>query len=150
MKDRTAPALSPLLGHPGGFGACLFSEPTQVRLVNSSSRCSGRVEVHHNQQWGTVCDDSWDLSDAEVVCRQLGCGLAVSAPGRAPFGQGHGPIWLDEVNCTGMEGAITECNFKPWGVHNCNHSEDVGVVCSGKPGPGHGFREKFFCRYTCI
>ena len=118
--------------------------------MNSSSRCSGRVEVHHNQQWGTVCDDSWDLSDAEVVCRQLGCGLAVSAPGRAPFGQGHGPIWLDDVNCTGMEGAITECNFKPWGVHNCNHSEDVGVVCSGKPGPGHGFREKSFCRYACI
>ncbi|KAM6184279.1 scavenger receptor cysteine-rich domain-containing group B protein-like [Sarcoramphus papa] len=106
------------------------TEPTQVRLVNSSNRCSGRVEVHHNQQWGTVCDDSWDLSDAEVVCRQLGCGRAVSAPGRASFGQGHGPIWLDDVNCTGMEGAITECNFKPWGVHNCNHSEDVGVVCS--------------------
>ncbi|NXH73287.1 DMBT1 protein, partial [Hydrobates tethys] len=105
-------------------------EPTQVRLVNGSSHCSGRVEVHHNQQWGTVCDDSWDLSDVEVVCRQLGCGLAMSAPGRAPFGRGHGPIWLDEMNCTGVEGAITECSFKPWGVHNCNHGEDAGVVCS--------------------
>uniref|UniRef100_A0A8C3CIX1 Soluble scavenger receptor cysteine-rich domain-containing protein SSC5D n=1 Tax=Cairina moschata TaxID=8855 RepID=A0A8C3CIX1_CAIMO len=106
------------------------SEPTQVRLVNGSSHCSGRVEIHHNQQWGTICDDGWDLRDAEVVCRQLGCGMAVSVPGKAYFGQGHAPIWLDEVNCTGTEGAITECSLEPWGEHNCNHNEDASVVCS--------------------
>uniref|UniRef100_G3UR43 Soluble scavenger receptor cysteine-rich domain-containing protein SSC5D n=1 Tax=Meleagris gallopavo TaxID=9103 RepID=G3UR43_MELGA len=106
------------------------SEPTQVRLVNGSSRCSGRIEVHHNQRWGTVCDDGWDLADAEVVCRQLGCGTAVSAPGKALFGQGHDPVWLDEVNCTGTEGAITECSLKRWGDHNCKHDEDASVVCS--------------------
>ncbi|NWI99197.1 DMBT1 protein, partial [Crypturellus undulatus] len=111
------------------------SEPTQLRLVNGDSHCSGRVEVHHNQQWGTVCDDSWGLSDAEVVCRQLGCGVAVSAPGNAPFGQGRDPIWLDEVNCKGTEGAITECGLKSWGAHNCDHAEDAGVVCSGKSKP---------------
>ncbi|NWI21698.1 DMBT1 protein, partial [Crypturellus soui] len=106
-------------------------------------RCSGRVEIHHNQQWGTVCDNSWGLSDAEVVCRQLGCGVAVSAPGNALFGQGRDPIWLAEVNCTGTEGAITECGLKSWGAHNCDHAEDASVVCSGKSSSGQSFRDYF-------
>lgn len=110
--------------------------------MNGSNHCSGRVEVHHNQQWGTVCDDGWDLRDAEVVCWQLGCGAAVEAPGKASFGQGHGPIWLDEVNCTGAEGGITECGLKPWGAPNCSHREDAGVVCSGKLGLARGCGEK--------
>ncbi|XP_067170477.1 deleted in malignant brain tumors 1 protein-like [Apteryx mantelli] len=120
----------------GNSDSCpIRAEPTQLRLVNGSSRCSGRVEVHHNQQWGTVCDDNWGFSDAEVVCRQLGCGMAISAPGKAQFGQGHDPIWLDEVNCTGTEGAITECGLNSWGAHNCDHGEDAGVVCSGESKP---------------
>ncbi|KFP75951.1 Galectin-3-binding protein A, partial [Apaloderma vittatum] len=98
--------------------------------VNGSSHCSGRVEVLHDQQWGTVCDDGWDLHDAEVVCRQLGCGAAVAAPGLAHFGRGRDSIWLDDVNCTGTESALSECGARPRGVHNCNHGEDAGVVCS--------------------
>jgi len=87
--------------------------------------------VFHGQQWGTVCDDSWDLTDAQVVCRQLGCRAAVSAPGSARFGQGTGQIWLDDVNCTGAETALSDCRAWSWGDHSCNHEEDAGVVCSG-------------------
>ncbi|XP_074978643.1 scavenger receptor cysteine-rich domain-containing protein DMBT1 isoform X1 [Caretta caretta] len=107
-----------------------ISEQTQLRLVNGPSRCAGRVEVFHNQQWGTVCDDSWDLTEARVVCWQLGCGTALSAPGRSQFGRGSDPIWLDEVNCTGTEAALSECRARPWGIHNCHHGEDASVVCS--------------------
>uniref|UniRef100_A0A3B3HNH8 SRCR domain-containing protein n=1 Tax=Oryzias latipes TaxID=8090 RepID=A0A3B3HNH8_ORYLA len=45
-----------------------------VRLENGSSRCSGRLEVKSNNSWSSVCEDDFDLLDAEVVCRELGCG----------------------------------------------------------------------------
>nr|XP_055037256.1 uncharacterized protein LOC129425315 [Misgurnus anguillicaudatus] len=102
-----------------------------LRLVNGSDSCCGRVEILHNGQWGTVCDDNWDLTDADVVCKQLNCGRAISAPKREAFGQGSGVIWLDDVGCSGNENTLTQCSHRGLGQHNCNHSKDTGLVCTG-------------------
>ncbi|XP_023803221.1 T-cell differentiation antigen CD6 isoform X2 [Cyanistes caeruleus] len=102
--------------------------PRALRLAGGRSRCEGRVELEQEGTWGTVCDDGWDILDADVVCRQLHCGHAVRAPGNASFGRGHGPILRDEVGCKGHERDLWEC---PAALeHDCSHKEDAGVVCS--------------------
>ncbi|XP_035386193.1 neurotrypsin [Electrophorus electricus] len=100
-----------------------------VRLTGGATPYEGRVEVYHAGQWGTVCDDQWDDSDAEVVCRQLGLGGTAKAWVGAYFGPGVGHVLLDEVGCTGNELSIEQCPKHGWGQHNCAHTEDAGVSC---------------------
>ncbi|KAK7174152.1 hypothetical protein R3I93_001364 [Phoxinus phoxinus] len=106
-------------------------QPTQegsVRLVGKVPS-SGRVEVYHDGQWGTVCDDGWDVAEAQVVCRQMGFPGAISVSFGGQYGEGSGPVWLDDMNCEGSESSLSECSFKGWGVTDCTHKEDAGVTC---------------------
>nr|XP_055045535.1 scavenger receptor cysteine-rich domain-containing group B protein-like [Misgurnus anguillicaudatus] len=103
-----------------------------IRLINGANLCRGRVEVLYNNQWGTICDAAWDLADAAVVCKSMGCGLPVAAMTGAFYGQGAGPVWLDSVSCSGNESAVTNCTSKALGTSTCSHGQDAGAACRGK------------------
>ena len=112
-----------------------LSEPDGLlRLVGGTTENEGRIEIFHNGEWGTVCDDSWDMADGEVACHQLGYPGADMTYIRAEFGLGNGRIWLDDMQCIGTEKTLPDCSHS-W-IHNCDHSEDAGLKCTlaaGKP-----------------
>ena len=93
------------------------------------------MEALYNGTWGTVCDDSWDLTDARVMCRQLGCGAALSAPAQSYLGGGSGHVMLDDVRRTGNEARLRQRTHNGCFSHSCRHP--AGGVCSGGPPPGH-------------
>ena len=101
-----------------------------VRLVDGPTKYEGRVEVYYNGEWGTVCDDGWDLNDAQVVCSEFDLGYAIFAAHGAFYGQGRGQIWLDNVECVGTERTIGNCSHRGWGtLRSCYHFQDAGVRC---------------------
>ncbi|XP_005530932.1 PREDICTED: lysyl oxidase homolog 2 [Pseudopodoces humilis] len=112
----------------------------QLRLAGQKRKHNeGRVEVFYNGEWGTVCDDDFSIHAAHVVCRELGYVEAVSWLPSSKYGKGEGKIWLDNVHCTGKESSLAACGSNGWGVSDCKHTEDVGVVCSEKRIPGFKF-----------
>ncbi|NWZ29718.1 C163A protein, partial [Asarcornis scutulata] len=129
LCNTSLPESHPAIGIVEDVGVVCRGD-RRVRLVDGAGRCAGRVEIYYQGRWGTICDDAWDLADAAVVCRQLGCGGALEAAGSAQFGEGSGQIWLDGVNCSGAEAALWDCPAKAWGQQDCRHKEDAGVICS--------------------
>eukprot|EP00057_Strongylocentrotus_purpuratus_P028572 XP_011683046.1 PREDICTED: neurotrypsin [Strongylocentrotus purpuratus] len=124
-------------GHPEDAGVrCLIAENT-LRLSGGADENEGRIEIYHDREWGTVCDDSWDIQDGVVVCRQLGYFGVDTVYTGAHFGVGSGTIWLDDMQCRGTEDRLSDCSGgSSWGVHNCSHAEDAGVRCSLTSGNG--------------
>ena len=134
-------------------GNCSYGD---LRLVGGPNQYEGRVEVCVDNQWGTVCDDNWDNTDAIVVCKQLGYAYTGSklhlsylrlfipllihsftfvggqAFSGAHFGAGTGPIFLDDVHCNSNVTRLLQCTSNPIASHNCAHSDDAGVRCDGK------------------
>ncbi|XP_008277166.1 lysyl oxidase homolog 3B isoform X1 [Stegastes partitus] len=103
---------------------------SNVRLKGGARVGEGRVEVLKDNEWGTVCDDRWNLLSASVVCRELGFGSAKEALTGGRLGQGMGPIYMNEVKCLGQEKSIMNCPFKNITSEDCQHMEDAAVRCN--------------------
>ncbi|XP_053197808.1 scavenger receptor cysteine-rich type 1 protein M130-like [Scomber japonicus] len=100
-----------------------------VRLVNGTSLCSGRLEVKSEQSWSSVCEADFDQQDAEVVCRELGCGAPSVLQG-ALYGEVEAPMWTKEFQCGGNESALLDCRRSDSARRTCSPGKAVGLTCS--------------------
>ncbi|XP_045928809.1 scavenger receptor cysteine-rich type 1 protein M160-like [Micropterus dolomieu] len=100
-----------------------------VRLVNGTSPCSGRLEVESNQLWSSVCEDDFNQQDAEVVCRELGCGAPSVLQG-ALYGEVEPPVWSKEFQCGGHESALLDCGSSGSARDTCSSGKAVELTCS--------------------
>ena len=112
-------------GHSAAGVVCVSG----LRLVGGTNDREGRVEILHDGRWGTICDDNWELVEANITCRQLGYNEAERYTSYSSFGRGRGPTWMDEIACTGRETRLEACPFPGWGIESCTHHEDAGVIC---------------------
>ncbi|XP_062296481.1 lysyl oxidase homolog 3B [Scomber scombrus] len=113
------------------------TERLKVRLTGYPRKHNeGRVELFYKGEWGTICDDDFSISNANVLCRQLGFVSATGWTHSAKYGKGLGKIWLDNVLCNGGEKSIEFCKSRGWGNSDCTHDEDAGVVCKDERIPG--------------
>ena len=113
----------------------------KVRLQSGKTINQGLVELFLNNTWGTICDDHWGIEEGNVICRMLNYSEgAWGTPCCGWFFGYHFPrkIWLDDVHCVGDERSIADCRHGGWGKHNCDHGDDVGVVCKYTPIPTPG------------
>ncbi|XP_073726148.1 scavenger receptor cysteine-rich type 1 protein M130-like [Misgurnus anguillicaudatus] len=108
----------------------ICSDHLPLRLSGGKGLCSGRLEVYHNSVWGSVCDDLWDIRDAQVVCRQLGCGAALSVDGNEAFGAGEGVVWMNRVECRGTEIHLWDCPHVLKNHTDCSHKEQARLICA--------------------
>ncbi|KAF5901265.1 T-cell differentiation antigen CD6-like isoform X1, partial [Clarias magur] len=124
-------------GHKEDAGV-VCSEYKALRLTGGLDHCSGRVEIHRNGSWGTVCDECWDQQEASMACTMLGCGTAKNFTAfETPFTHTNGSLWY--YHCYDNHNTLWECKE----IEATNHflckdskaaSKAAGVICNNSLG----------------
>jgi len=109
--------------------SCTADSADATALVGGGNPRVGRLEVFHDTQWGTVCDDGFTNAAARVVCYSLGFGYVGRKVDISLYGEGDGLIWLNNISCSGREHYIGKCPHGGWKVQSCSHHQDVAVSC---------------------
>ncbi|KAL5022243.1 hypothetical protein ScPMuIL_001398 [Solemya velum] len=119
--------------HDQDVGLACLGLISGVRLVGGNEVNEGRIEIRYHGQYGTICNNKFDEAAAKVICRMVGFdpNRGVKLYNSTKFGEGKEEIWLDQVSCDGSEQRIEDCEHGPWGVHHCEHDQDVGLACLG-------------------
>ena len=92
--------------------------------MGGTNNCNGTVEVRHQMEWRPV-GSGWSYQSSSVVCRQLGCGSAVSTETRTTP---HQPSWKIGSKCIGTETSLKECG----GMEEKSDTVySVYLICSG-------------------
>ena len=80
-------------------------------LIDQPTSFQGNVEIFHFGEWGSICDDEFDDSEARVICKQLGFPGSRRPTYSSQFGYGQARIWMDNLYCYGTEAEIRDCRL---------------------------------------
>ena len=103
-----------------------------IRLGGSGTESSGRVEVCIDSVWTSLCDQNWDLKDAQVACRDLGYSPFGAVPTYGCYTEGQLSFGITSINCTGYEEALMNCSHSNPVLYNCHSHSDAGLICQSK------------------
>lgn len=103
-----------------------------IRLTGGLDRCSGKVEIHRNGTWGTVCDNCWNKDMASLVCSMLQCGAepVKFTQFDPPLTHNNGTLWY--YICRSDTQSLWQCRELNL-PHLCKDSKASGVICNGEP-----------------
>lgn len=102
------------------------SFPESVRLYNGTDRCSGRVEVFHEDRWGKLCSNYLSHDAAVAVCQELNCGAPKKSQENFNFGDTN--LIGFTARCSGPISSISECTLQEY----AGECEGASLSCAGK------------------
>ncbi|CAC5416879.1 unnamed protein product [Mytilus coruscus] len=118
--------------HAGwGVENCFRGENVKIKCNNATEgvlrNSSGKLEILHNNEWGTVCSSNFNKIEAEVACKQLG--YRNGSVLENTIATGASKIWLNILACNGNESKLIDCSHSDWDTDTCSHGHVVGIRC---------------------